>query len=97
MDTRRLPGHSPIMGALHELPGRRDWYDDARGDARRMQVTWHPEHGVAVLSLWHRGDCTATFQLPIDDAARLISQLATSLGESAGKHAARPRRGTQAG
>jgi hypothetical protein len=75
------------MGAVHELPGRRDSYADDRGDGRRMQVTWHPERGVVVLSLWHRHECTATFQLPIDEAGPLIAQLATSLGEAAASHA----------
>jgi hypothetical protein len=73
----------PCMGNLFELPGHRDWFDDGRGDARRMQVTWHPELGFVVFSLWHAGTCTSTFRLPIEDAPRLISMMANSLGEAA--------------
>ena len=73
------------MGNVYELPGRRDWFSDDRGDGRRMQVTWHPEQGFAVFSLWHRDECSSTFRMPIDDAPRLISLLAQSLGDSAAK------------
>jgi hypothetical protein len=97
MDTGGPAMHSPIMGAVHELPGRRDWYADERGDGRRMQVTWHPERGMVVLSLWHRTDCTGTFQLPIDNAGRLIALLATSLGEAAALHAGDDRTGRSVG
>jgi hypothetical protein len=75
--------HSPSMGTVYDLPGHRDWFSDDRGDGRRLQVTWHPEHGLVVFSLWHREVCTSTFRLPIDDAPRLISLLAASLGEAA--------------
>lgn len=71
------------MGDVYELSGHRDWFDDVRGDGRRLQVTWHPEHGLAVLSLWHGATCTATFQLPIGDAPRIITLLANSLGDAA--------------
>lgn len=73
----------PSMGSVYELAGHRDWFDDARGDGRRLQVTWHPERGFIVLSLWHASTCTSTFQLPIEDAARAISLLANALGEEA--------------
>ena len=86
------------MGALHELPGRRDWYLDERDDGRRMQATWHPERGIVVLSLWHRNECTATFQLPIDEADRLIALLGTALGDAARtRTAARDRAGRSVG
>jgi len=79
---------SPCMGNLYELAGHRDWFSDVRGDGRRLQATWHPEHGFVVLSLWHRDTCTSTFRLPIDEAPRLISMFASALGEAASKHAA---------
>jgi hypothetical protein len=44
-----------------------------------MQVTWHREQRTAVLSIWRRDTCTATFQLPTDAAARLIAHLADGL------------------
>ena len=71
------------MGSVHELGAHRDWFDDVRGDGRRLQVTWHPEHGFVVVSLWHRDTCTSTFQLPIGEAPRVITLLANALGEEA--------------
>jgi hypothetical protein len=98
MDTGRPAMHSPIMGDLHGLPGRRDWYVDERDDGRRMQATWHPERGIVVLSLWHRNECTATFQLPIDEADGLIALLGNALGEAARTRSApRDRAGRSVG
>ncbi|MEP7054306.1 MAG: hypothetical protein ABI912_03575 [Actinomycetota bacterium] len=77
------------MGNVYALPGHRDWFIDDRGDGRRMQVTWHPEHAIVVLSLWHRDVCTSTFRLPIADAPRLITLFAASLGEAAQSPAAK--------
>ena len=76
------------MGTVYELPGHRDWFGDSRGDGRRMQVTWHPERGFVVFSLWHVSTCTSTFQLPITDASRVISLLAGALGDDAVAHRA---------
>ena len=36
-----------------------------------------------MLSMWHGDTCTATFQLPSEDAARLIAHLADGLAELA--------------
>ena len=56
-----------------------------------MQVTWHREQRTAVLSIWHRDTCTATFQLPTEAAARLIAHLADGLAAAAsGTDAGRP-------
>jgi hypothetical protein len=57
------------------------WFTDPRSPARRLAVTSHPEFGVVVLSLWTDDTCTGSFQLPIDDAPRLIAALGTALGE----------------
>jgi hypothetical protein len=46
-------------------------------------VTWHTEHRTAVLSVWHGDTCTATFQLPSEDTARLIAHLADGLADMA--------------
>lgn len=71
------------MGTVHELATLRDWFVDDRGDGRRLQATWHPEHQLVVLSIWHDDRCTASFRLPLADADRMITFLATSLGETA--------------
>ena len=59
--------------------GERTWFFDPRSPSRRMGVAGHPEQGIVVLSLWTGDTCTATFRLPMADAARLISTLANGL------------------
>ena len=61
------------------LSGDRAWFFDSRSPRRRMGVASHPEQGVVVLSLWTDDTCTATFRLPLADAAGLISALADGL------------------
>jgi len=61
----------------------RQWFVDRRAPDRRLQVTWHSVERTAVLSMWHGDTCTATFQLPSEDAARLIAHLADGLAELA--------------
>lgn len=70
------------MGTVHELSAHRDWFVDDRGEGRRLQATYHPEHQLVVLSIWHDERCTASFRLPLADADRMIAFLATSLGET---------------
>ena len=60
----------------------REWFIDRRDQARRLQVTWHRDARTAVLSIWHGETCTATFQLAIEDAARLIGHLAEGLSNA---------------
>jgi hypothetical protein len=60
----------------------REWFIDRRDRGRRLQVTWHRDDRTAVLSIWHGETCSATFQLPIQDAARLIGHLADGLSSA---------------
>ncbi len=62
---------------------RRQWFDDARDNGRRMEVTWHPDEGLLIVSLWHGAFCRATFQLPVDSAPQLIETLVASLDDVA--------------
>lgn len=64
------------------LYGDRVWFSDARSPFRRMAVSNHPEAGLAVLSLWTGDTCTATFRVPMADAARLIASLADGMAAS---------------
>lgn len=57
----------------------REWFQDGRALGRRLQVTWHTDQGTAVLSIWQGDTCAATFQLPIEQTARLIAHLAEGL------------------
>jgi hypothetical protein len=65
-------------GALR-LGSNREWFVDPRGPERRLQVTCHGETHRVVLSVWNGNACAATFQLPLDDAPRLIAHLADCL------------------
>ena len=61
---------------------RRQWFSDARDDGRRMEVSWHPDEELVIVSLWHGSVCRATFRLPIEQAPALIETLADALGDA---------------
>ncbi len=69
------------MATVHRLPTRTEVFSDVRSGERALRVTQHEDEGVLVLSVWQGGICTASFRLAMADAARLISLLATSLGD----------------
>lgn len=60
---------------LSPVPRVGDTFIDARGDERSMRVSLHPDRDIAVVSLWSGTTCRATFQLPLNDAARLADLL----------------------
>ena len=60
---------------LTPVPRIGDLFIDARGDDRTMRVSLHPDRAIAVVSLWSSNTCRATFQLPLEDAARLADLL----------------------
>jgi hypothetical protein len=70
------------MAAPLRRESNREWFIDRRAPERRLQVTWHPDQGTAVLSIWNGDVCTSTFQLPIDEAPRLIAHLADGLSSA---------------
>jgi hypothetical protein len=61
---------------------RRQWFVDARDAGRRMEVSWHSDEGIVIVSLWHGSICRATFQLPVGEAPGLIQTLADALGDA---------------
>ena len=61
----------------------REWFADRRAPGRRLQVTGHSGHGTTVLSIWHGDTCAGTFQLPVEETARLIGHLADCLSSAA--------------
>ncbi|MBO1751219.1 hypothetical protein J4G33_05325 [Actinotalea sp. BY-33] len=67
----------PVPGAA-SLP-------DVRGQHRALQVTWHDEGDVVVLSTWRFGRCVGTVRLTAEDAAALISTLAQGLAQGRGR------------
>jgi hypothetical protein len=60
---------------LAPVPRIGDLFIDARGDGRAMRVSLHPDRAIAVVSLWSSSTCRASFQLPLEDAARLAELL----------------------
>ncbi|GAA0916352.1 hypothetical protein [Virgisporangium aurantiacum] len=60
---------------LTPVPRIGDLFIDARGDGRAMRVSLHPDRAIAVVSLWSSSTCRASFQLPLEDAARLAELL----------------------
>jgi hypothetical protein len=65
------------MAEVLPLPRLGELFLDARDGDRTMRVSHHPERGVVVVSLWSGLRCRASFQLPIDEVARLSDLLGT--------------------
>ncbi|MFI7490299.1 hypothetical protein ACIBXA_18155 [Micromonospora echinaurantiaca] len=63
------------MGEVLPMPGFGDLFADTRGDDRTMRVSYHPERGAVVLSLWSGTVCRGSFRLAVGDAPRLLSLL----------------------
>ena len=47
-----------------------------------MEVSWHADEGIVIVSLWHGSVCRATFRLPVEHAPELIETLADALGDA---------------
>jgi hypothetical protein len=75
------------------LPVRGEVVLDARGGGRALRVSWHPEHGVVVLSVWRGSLCVATVQVEQAEVPHLVDVLVRGLAAAADLPAER----TQAG
>jgi hypothetical protein len=84
------------MGEVTALGIHRDFFADARGSSRQLRVTCHPADGLTVLSFWQGSACVATFQLPDEEVARLITLLAGQLAANSAPAVRAPRAGTGA-
>ena len=62
---------------------RREWFTDARDSGRRMELSWHRDEGIVIVSLWQGSVCRATFRMPVADAPLAIGVLAEVLGDAA--------------
>ena len=67
------------MGAVRPIPQLGGVLQDARGRGRALRVSWHPEDGLVVLSLWDGPRCTGTVRLPAADVPALIEALQIGL------------------
>jgi hypothetical protein len=72
------------MGNVHQLRNRREFFIDDRGHG--LQMSWDPNHGVIIVSIWHEDRCVGTTRLPVSDAARaggfLLAVLNDWLGQA---------------
>ncbi|WP_225755570.1 hypothetical protein [Actinotalea sp. Marseille-Q4924] len=79
------------MGELAALPlGRSVALPDVRGD-RALQMTWHDDPDVVVVSLWRDGRCAGTVRLDPAEAAAMIA----ALGEGLERHERRAGAGSR--
>ncbi|MFG2057616.1 hypothetical protein ACGFI9_26700 [Micromonospora sp. NPDC048930] len=58
------------------MPSFGDLFTDLRGEDRTMRVSFHPDRGAVVLSLWSGTVCRGSFRMPVDDVDRLLVLLA---------------------
>lgn len=68
------------------LPVRGEVVADARGDGRALRVSWHPEHGVVVLSIWRGNVCAATVQVEASEVPHLVEVLVRGLACGSAPH-----------
>lgn len=86
-------GHHGWMTDPTVLPVRGEVVVDARGGGRALRVSWHPEHGVVVLSVWRGALCIATVQVEQAEVPHLVDVLVRGLAFAAEAPAQRPATG----
>jgi hypothetical protein len=80
---RPVPWHDCAVALPERVQAqRRRWFVDARDDGRQMELSWHRERRLLVVSLWHGSGCRATFQMPVEDVPELLGVLSVVLGEA---------------
>lgn len=62
------------------LPVHGEVFIDARGGDRSLRVSWHPDAGVAVLSIWRDSVCVASLRMRARDVPVLIDVLSAGIG-----------------
>ena len=57
------------------MPSFGDLFTNLRGDDRTMRVSYHPDRGAVVVSLWSGTLCRGSFRMAVDDVRRLTTLL----------------------
>jgi len=70
------------MAEVSPLPIRGEAVVDARGGERALRVSWHPEHGLVVLSIWRGNTCVGTVQVDSAEVPHLVDVLVRGLAPS---------------
>ncbi|WP_231929408.1 hypothetical protein [Micromonospora inositola] len=81
------------MGEVRPMPSFGDLYGDLRGEDRTMRVSYHPDRGAVVLSLWSGTVCRGSFRMPADDVGRfltLLTEIQRSIAPPAAPQPTRP-------
>ncbi|SCG37293.1 hypothetical protein [Micromonospora humi] len=63
------------MGEVRPLPEFGDLFGDLRGEDRTLRVSYHPDRGAVVLSLWTGPRCRGSFRLAATDLDRFLDLL----------------------
>jgi hypothetical protein len=71
------------MAEVSPLPIRGEVVVDARGGARALRVSWHPEHAMVVLSIWRGNTCVGTVQVDSAEVPHLVDVLVRGLAAPA--------------
>ena len=71
--------HDGSVSVVRPLPETGSIFLDARGGDRALRVSWHPEAGVVVLSLWRDDVCAGSFRLAVDEVPEMIDVLRSAL------------------
>lgn len=72
------------------MPTFGDLFTDLRGADRTLRVSYHPDRGAVVLSLWSGTLCRGSFRMPADDVGRLVALLTSVRTAADGSDAAGP-------
>ena len=72
------------MAEVSPLPIRGEVVVDARGGERALRVSWHPEHGLVVLSIWRGNACVGTVQVDSAEVPHLVDVLVRGLAATPG-------------
>jgi hypothetical protein len=78
MDNDRAVGRHLGMGVT-PLPRRGAVLPGRDADARMLRVSFHPEAGRVVLSIWDHDVCMATLRLAPEDVPELVRGLTAAL------------------
>ena len=67
------------MAEVTPLPLSGSVFFDRRDPRRSLRVSWHPEAGAFILSMWRDDACIASFPLATDEAARFVHTFVSAL------------------
>jgi hypothetical protein len=69
------------MGEVTLLPAHGTVFFDHRDGDRSMRLSWHPEFGLFVVSMWRGESCLGSFQMVPEEAARFVHVVTRALAE----------------